>query len=115
MARGDLTESVWQLLRPLLPKSDGRGRPWRDHRTVLNGVLWIMRTEAVWRDLPARYGSWKTVYARYIRWRKDGTWDVIATALEQHAMAHPSEMPEQQIVDDLIRQVHGAAETVRNS
>ncbi len=50
-------------------------RSWRDHRQVLNGILWKLRTGAPWRDLPARYGPWRTVYARFVRWQRDGTWD----------------------------------------
>ncbi|MFD7541338.1 transposase [Streptomyces sp. NPDC059819] len=53
---------------------DGRGRPWRDHRQVVNGVLWRLRTGAPWRDLPERYGPWQTVYERFARWEADGTW-----------------------------------------
>ena len=45
-----------------------------DHRLVVNGVLWRTRAGAAWRDLPASYGNWKTVYARHRRWAGDGTW-----------------------------------------
>ncbi|WP_443069997.1 transposase [Streptomyces sp. Sge12] len=61
-------------MEPLLPQVDGRGRPWRDHRQVVNGVLWRLRTGAPWRDLPERYGPWQTVYERFARWKADGTW-----------------------------------------
>lgn len=71
--RFDLTEAQWKLLEPHLPRS-GRGGQWRDHRRVLNGVLWAVRTGAPWRDVPARYGPWQTVYERFNRWRRDGTW-----------------------------------------
>lgn len=59
---------------PLLPGVDGRGRPWRDHRQVINRVLWRLRTGAPWRDVPERYGPWKTVYERFARWEAAGTW-----------------------------------------
>ncbi|MEU7323640.1 IS5 family transposase [Streptomyces griseoviridis] len=59
---------------------DGRGRPWRDHRQVINGVLRRLRTGAPWRDLPKRYGPWQTVYERFARREADGTW---ARLLEQ--------------------------------
>ncbi|WP_434092479.1 IS5 family transposase [Streptomyces flaveolus] len=72
--RGELTDAAWERIEPLLPQLDGRGRPWRDHRQVVNGVLWRLRTGAPWRDLPERYGPWQTVYERFARWEADGTW-----------------------------------------
>lgn len=77
--RGELTDAAWERIGPLLPKRGGRGRPWRDHRQVVNGVLWRLRTGAPWRDLPERYGPWQTVYERFARWEVDGIW---ATLLE---------------------------------
>ncbi|MFH9956058.1 IS5 family transposase [Streptomyces roseolus] len=74
MGRGELTDAAWARIEPLLPKHDGAGRPWRDHRQVVNGVLWRLRTGAPWRDLPSRYGPWQTVYRRFAQWEKDGTW-----------------------------------------
>src|SRR6266852_7870536 len=73
MDRGDLTEAAWQQLRSLLPtpRCGGRGRPRRDDRTLLNGMRWILRTGAPWRDLPARFGPWQTVYHRFTTWRRD--------------------------------------------
>ncbi|MEU9125744.1 IS5 family transposase [Streptomyces sp. NPDC048506] len=65
---------AWERIEPLLPRVDGRGRPWRDHRQVVNGVLWRLRTGAPWRDLPERFGPWQTVYERFARWEADGTW-----------------------------------------
>ncbi|WP_210570600.1 IS5 family transposase [Streptomyces sp. GESEQ-4] len=74
VGRGELTDVAWERIGPLLPRVDGRGRPWRDHRQVVNGVLWRLRTGAPWRDLPERYGPWQTVYERFARWEMDGTW-----------------------------------------
>lgn len=78
--RYELTDEQWARLAPQLPRS-GRGGQWRDHRQVLNGILWILHTGAPWRDLPARYGPWQTAYDRFNRWRRDGTWDRLADAL----------------------------------
>ncbi len=72
----DLTDAQWAILRPLLePKRrpDGRGRPWRDARAVLNGILWILRTGAPWHDLPNRYPPYQTCHRRFQRWQRDGT------------------------------------------
>ena len=72
--RGELTEAAWLVIEPLLPKTDGRGRPWRDHRQVVNGILWRLRTGSPWRDVPERYGPWRTCYERFNRWDEEGTW-----------------------------------------
>ncbi|WP_435889272.1 IS5 family transposase [Streptosporangium canum] len=72
--RGELTDKAWQRIEPLLPATDGRGRPWRNHREVINGILWRLRTGAPWRDVPERYGPWQTCYERFARWDADGTW-----------------------------------------
>ncbi|MFI9787156.1 IS5 family transposase [Kitasatospora sp. NPDC051984] len=74
MSRGEITDAAWARIEPLLPQRDGAGRPWRDHRQVVNGVLWRLRTGAPWRDLPERYGPWQTVYRRFAQWEEDGTW-----------------------------------------
>lgn len=75
VGRGELTDAVWRRIAPLLPLNGRRGKQWRDHRQVINGILWKLRTGAPWRDLPERYGPWRTCYARFVRWQQDGTWD----------------------------------------
>jgi transposase len=75
VGRGEVTDTAWATLEPLLPDNGGRGQQWRNHRQVINGILGKLRTGAPWRDLPARYGPWRTVYARLVRWQQDGTWD----------------------------------------
>lgn len=73
MARGDLTDQHWQRLEPLLPpQKPHTGRPNEDHRKVINGILWILRTGAPWRDLPKGYGKQGTVSSRFYRWRAAG-------------------------------------------
>jgi transposase len=61
----------------LLPPTGRRGGRWREHRQVINAILWKLRTGAPWRDLPDRYGPWKTAHERLRRWTADGTWDRI--------------------------------------
>lgn len=59
VGRGELTEAAWNAIAPLLPTQQ-RGGQWRDHRTVINGILWKLRTGAPWGVLPDRYGAWQT-------------------------------------------------------
>jgi len=73
--RGELTDEAWERIVPLLPENGRRGKQWRNHREVVNGILWKLRTGSPWRDLPERYGPWQTCYERFSRWRRDGTWD----------------------------------------
>jgi Putative transposase of IS4/5 family (DUF4096) len=63
VGRGEVTDQAWSSSEPLLPAGGERGgqwREWREHRTVINGILWKVRTGAPWRDLPERYGPWQT-------------------------------------------------------
>ncbi|MGH3952388.1 MAG: IS5 family transposase [Pseudonocardiaceae bacterium] len=80
-----MTDEQWALIEPHLPPSTaGRaGRPWSDHRRVINAVLWRTRVGATWRDLPAEYGPWKTVYNRHRRWAADGTWEELLAELQR--------------------------------
>ena len=83
MSRRDLTNEEWEKLAPLLPEQKGRtGRPAHDHRRILNGILWILRTGAPWRDLPERYGPVGTVSSRFYRWRAAGIWEQVLAALQ---------------------------------
>lgn len=75
VGRGEVTDAAWARIESLLPPVQGEGRRWRDHRQVLNAILWKLRTGAPWRDLPERYGPWKTAHERLRRWTADGTWD----------------------------------------
>ena len=88
MYRGDLTNDEWQRLEPVLPPQKPKtGRPASDHRRIINGMLWIARTGAPWRDLPERYGPVGTVSSRFYRWQQASIWDRILAALQQHADA----------------------------
>jgi transposase len=80
MGRGDLSDVQWDLVKGLMPLQ-GRGGKWNDHRVTLDGILWILRTGAPWRDLPERYGKWKSVYDRFNSWRKDGMYARLLRAL----------------------------------
>jgi transposase len=86
--RHALTNQQWERLQPLLPPQQPKtGRPALDHRRMINGIRWILRTGAPWRDLPERYGPWQTVASRLYRWRKAGIWDRLFAAVQQQADA----------------------------
>lgn len=80
MRRGDLSDGQWKLIEALFP-TQKRGGRWKDHRDVFNGILWVLRTGAPWRDLPEHYGKWQSIYHRFNRYRKDGTFDRVLKAL----------------------------------
>ena len=62
MRRHELTDEQFTLIEPYLPKGGPKGgHPWADHHRILNGSLWKLHTGAQWRDIPERYGSWKTI------------------------------------------------------
>ncbi len=80
----DLTDIEWHLIELLLPppKNTGRPRKW-SLRLILNGIFYLVRSGCAWRMLPREYPPWSTVYDYYRRWRKDGTWEAIHTALRE--------------------------------
>ncbi len=101
-----LSDADWARLEPLLPSSAGvRGRPFRDHRQVLEGIVFRYRTGCAWRDLPADFGPWQTVWKRHHRFSLDGTWDRILTALQARADA-AGELDWVVSVDSSISRVH---------
>ena len=77
MSRHDLTDAEWNAIRVFLPKEyTGRpGRPWTNHRQIINGILWVLHVGAAWRDVPAEFGKWQTVYDRFRKWSKSGLFD----------------------------------------
>jgi len=81
----DLTNAQWEILNTLIsepaPHRDGRGRPWKDRRAVLNGILWVLRTGAPWADVPDRYPSYQTCHRRFQQWVRSGVMKGILEAL----------------------------------
>jgi len=81
--RYELTDEQWQAVEPILPKRTATtGRKPKDPRQMLNGIVWVLRSGAPWRDVPERYGRWKTVYDYYRNWRDNGTFHRILSALQ---------------------------------
>lgn len=87
VGRGDLFDDEWARLEAHLPRNAGRGGRWQCHRRVINGILFRQRTGLPWRDLPPRFGKWKTVHDRHRRWSADGTWERILRAVQADADA----------------------------
>ena len=87
MAERDvITDEMWERIEPLMPSSDGKpGRPFRDHRLMVEAICWRLRTGAPWRDLPERFGPWQTAWYRFDRWSADGTFALLLQAVQQHA------------------------------
>ena len=103
MERGELTDDEWELIGPLLPAERGRsGRPAADNRQVLNGILWIMRTGAPWRDLPERYGRWNSVFRRFSRWSEAGVFDALLEAFAISGVADDR----RQMIDSTVIRAH---------
>jgi len=81
MLRHRLTDEQWDLISDIFPEPKRTGRPPRDRRQVVNGILWILRTGSPWRDLPEAFGPWATVWDLFDKWNEDGTLQVILDRL----------------------------------
>ena len=86
--RYELTDLEWDSLSRYLPSTATGGRPRSDDRRVLNGIVWKIRSGAPWRDVPARYGSWKSIYTRFRRWALDGTFAAMLAGAQADADAN---------------------------
>lgn len=83
---GVISDHLWDVIEPVLPSSVGRrGRPWNDHRRTLEGIVWRYRTGSPWRDLPAQFGAWQSVWERHRRWSEDGTYAAMFAAVREHS------------------------------
>ena len=97
--RYELTDHEWAAIKPMLPNKP-RGVPRVNDRRVLNGIFWVLRSGAPWRDLPDNFGPYTTCYNRFVRWRRAGVWAKIMSAL---AGAHDAAV---QMIDTSIVRVH---------
>ena len=81
----ELSDKEWEMIEPVLPllPSGIRGRPWRHNREVLDGILWILRTGAPWRDLPDAYPPYQTCHRRFQQWSCDGTLEKVLEAITE--------------------------------
>lgn len=85
-----VSDVAWAQIEPLLPAQYGNGRPFRDHRQVIEGILYRFREGIAWRELPEEFGPWQTAWKRYQRFAADGTWDKIAAILGAASADQPT-------------------------
>jgi transposase len=107
--RHELTDAQWDQIHLLFPANGKRGGQWKDHRLMLNGILWIQATGAAWRDLPERFGPWKTVYDRFRKWTRRGLWEQILQHLQVQRQADGRIDWNLSFVDGTIVRAHKAA------
>jgi transposase len=82
LIRRGLSDAQWQRMKGRIPGKDGdRGRSGQDNRLFVDAVLWVLRTGSPWRDLPAEFGNWNSVFQRFRRWAKKGVWESLFKAL----------------------------------
>jgi transposase len=112
--RHELTDEQWQTIQPLLPVSGAKGRPRVDDRRVINGMLFKARTGVAWRDLPERYGPWKTVYNRFWRWSRTGTLAMLVARVRMLAEAI-NQLDREVAVDSSIVRAHQHAAGARRT
>jgi transposase len=110
LARNLMSEGEWAFFEPFLVAIRGVGgrRP-SDHRRVLDGVFWIARTGAPWRDLPEEFGKWSSVYRQFRRWTLAGLWETILEVLNA-SEAVPDSV---QMIDSTIVRAHHCAAGAR--
>jgi transposase len=106
LSRGDLTDSEWRILDPLLSNRGERGPAIADKRRTVNGIRWVLRIGAPWRDMPERYGNWNSVFVRFTRWSKIGVRDA---AFETLASLGPPADKEHAIDSTIVRAHQHAA------
>src|SRR5579871_6946366 len=72
-----LSDAQWEQIQPFLPPNGRRGGQWKDHRLLIDGILWALSDGGRWRNLPKEFGPWQTVYDRFRSWARRGLWDKI--------------------------------------
>ena len=106
LARLLMSDEEWVFFEAFILAIRGRGgRPASNHRRVLDGVFWIARTGAQWRDLPEEFGKWSSVYRQFRRWTLAGLWELILESLNDSGAAPP----QVQMIDSTIIRAHHLA------
>jgi transposase len=82
-----LSDAQWTQIQPFLPQNGQRGGQWKDHRLMIDAILWALSDGGRWRNVPAQFGPWQSVYDRFRRWTRTGLWDKILRHLQARKMA----------------------------
>ncbi len=107
MARCLMSDEEWGLFEPFLTSSTGR--PPKAHRRVLDGVFWIMRTGSAWRDLPAEFGNWNSVWKQFRRWAVSGVFDIMLEGFADSG----GEADMLQMIDSTVIRAHRCAAGIK--
>jgi len=104
MRRHELTDNQYNRIKDMLPpeRKPGKGRPAKDNRIMLNAMIYWLNTGIPWRDLPERFGSWKSVYTRFRRWSEQDVWDKLLEALIKQDIVDDTTL----MLDSTIIKVH---------
>lgn len=100
----DVSDAQWAVLAPLLARSSKRGPKHGDLRSVVNGVLYVVRTGCPWRYLPIEYGPWTRIWSQFRRWSRNGTWDAVLVGLHEQARiaAGREKLPSALVIDSSL-------------
>lgn len=113
---GVISDELWTLIEPVLPKNGERqGRPWNDHRLMLEGIAWRFRTGTPWRDLPEDFGAWQSVWKRHRLWSTDGTYEKIFAAVRDALPEQDPDVRQLLSIDSTVVRAHQHAAGARFS
>jgi len=109
MVRHGTSDEEWALIEDLFPKPKPTGRPPMPARKAFDGICWVLRSGAPWRDLPEELGPWETVYAHFNRWTSDGTLERVLWRLKEYFSAQERFDHDQWCIDGSIVRAHRCA------
>lgn len=111
---GVISDELWEVLESVMPQDVGRpGRPWNDHRTTLEGIIWRFRTGSPWRDLPDAFGPYQSVWQRHRLWSTDGTYERMFAAVREQAGLGGDDVEAILSIDSTIVRAHQHAAGAR--
>jgi transposase len=104
-----LSDNQWAQIKDLLPANGGKGGQWKEHRLMIDGMLWALSDGGRWRNIPKEFGPWQTVYDRFRKWCRSGLWDKILRRLQARKM-HTGEIDfELFCIDGSVIRAHQSA------